>query len=257
MAAVDDRVTVAALQERKRAGRKIVGVVAWDYQIARVVDRAGVDLVSVGDTVGVNVWGRSDPLDVTLDEMVLVCRAVRAGVRRALVSCDFPFGPLQEGPDAAVRAAARLVEEGGADLVKLDGAADFPAAVAAVAAAGIPVFAQFGSTPQTGERRQAPGELVAQARTLEAAGASLLDFTHSGPVAGPQAAAAVGVPVLGGLGGGPWLDGRMRTIHRAIGYSADALDEPPEAYANVARVAYDAVTAYAEDVRSGRQIRGA
>ena len=257
MAGGDDRVTVPALQELKRAGRKIVGVVAWDVQMARVVDRAGVDLVSVGDTVGVNVWGRTDPLDITLDEMVLVCRAVRAGVRRALVSCDFPFGPLQEGPGAAVRAARRLVEEGGADVVKLDGAAEFPEAVAAVAGAGIPVFAQFGSTPQTGERAHQPDELVTQARSLEAAGASLLDFTHSGPVAGPPVVAAVSIPVLGGLGGGPWLDGRIRTIHRALGYAADALDEQPDAYANVARIAYDAVTAYAEDVRGGRQIKGA
>ena len=257
MAAVDDRLTVPALRELKRVGRKIVGVVVWDVQMARVVDRAGVDLVSVGDTVGVNVWGRSDPLDVTLDEMVLVCRAVRAGVSRALVSCDFPYGPLQDGPDVAVRAATRLVEEGGADLVKLDGAAEFPEAVGAVAAAGFPVFAQFGSTPQTGERTHEQGELVAQARLLEAAGASLLDFTHSGPEAGPPVVAAVSIPVLGGLGGGPWLDGRMRTIHRALGYAADALDEPPDAYANVARIAYDAVAAYAADVRSGRQIRGA
>jgi 3-methyl-2-oxobutanoate hydroxymethyltransferase len=121
----DEKVTVPALHAMKRDRRKIVGVVAWDYQVARIVDRAGVEIVSVGDSVGVNLWGRSNPLDVTMDQMVLVCQAVRRGVARALVSCDFPFGPLQEGPDSAVAAAVRLVEEGGADLVKLDGAADF------------------------------------------------------------------------------------------------------------------------------------
>jgi 3-methyl-2-oxobutanoate hydroxymethyltransferase len=254
---MDERMTVPALQAMRREGRKITGVVAWDYQIARIVDRAGVDIVSVGDTVGVNLWGREDPLDVTLDEMVLVCRAVRRGVKRALVSCDFPYGPLQEGPDAAVRAAVRLVEEGGADLVKLDGAADFPEAVTAVDRAGIPVFAQFGETPQTRERSEAAEELVAQAQLLEKAGASLLDFTQSGPDAGPKVVAAVSIPVIGGLGGGPWLDGRMRMIHRAIGYSATALDDAPDAYANVAQITYDAITAYAGDVRAGRQIRGA
>ncbi len=251
-----DRVTVAALQAMKRDGRKIVGVVAWDSQVARIVDRAGVDIVSVGDTVGVNLWGRSDPLDVTMEEMIVVCRAVRSGVERALVSCDFPYGPLQEGPDSAVRAARRLVDEGGAGIVKLDGAADFPDAVAAVAEAGVPVFAQFGATPQTGERSETADELVAQARGLEEAGASLLDFTHSGPEAGPRVVEAVSIPVIGGLGGGPWLDGRMRMIHRAIGYSASALDDPPDAYANVAQIAHDAIAAYAEDVRAGRQIRG-
>src|SRR5947207_10176190 len=140
---------LAELLQMKRDARKIVGVVAWDYQIARIADRAGVDIVSVGDSVGVNLWGRSNPLEVTLDEMLVVCKAVRRGVERALLSCDFPFGPLQEGTASAVKAAIRLVKEGGADLVKLDGAADFPDAVRAVVHAGIPVFAQFGITPQT------------------------------------------------------------------------------------------------------------
>src|ERR1700761_4308850 len=144
MKSADPAVTLAALQQMKVDRRKIVGVVAWDYQMAQIVDRAGVDLVSVGDTVGVNLWGHAHPLEVTMDEMVIVCRAVRRGVTRALVSCDFPFGPLQQGPAHAVAAAIRLVKEAGADLVKLDGAADFPESVRAVVRAGIPVFAQFG-----------------------------------------------------------------------------------------------------------------
>lgn len=269
---VDDKRTLPELQEMKREGRKIVGVVAWDYQLARIVDRAGVDIVSVGDTVGVNLWGRSNPLEMTLTEMITVCQAVRRGVKRALVSCDFPFGPLQEGPESAVRAAIRLAKEAGVDLVKLDGAADYPEVVTAVERAGIPVFAQFGITPQTALRygipysaASAPGaqvpaemtdELVAEAKQLEAAGASLLNFTNSGPVAGAAVAKAVSIPVLGGFGGGPWLDGRMRLATAAIGYGADDLDQPRETYAHVARIAHDAITAYAEDVRAGRQIKG-
>ena len=130
-------VTIPVLQQMKRDGTKIVGVVAWDYQLARIADRAGVDLVSVGDSVGVNLWGHANPLEVTLDEMLVVCKAVRRGVTRALVSCDFPFGPLQTGTEAAVQAAVRLVKEGGADMVKLDGAAEFPEAVRAIVRAGI------------------------------------------------------------------------------------------------------------------------
>ena len=126
------KVTIPALLQMKRETRKIVGVVAWDYQIARITDRAGVDIVSVGDSVGVNLWGHANPLEVTLDEMLVVCKAVRRGVERALVSCDFPFGPLQEGMESALRAAIRLVKEGGADMVKLDGAADFPDTVRAL-----------------------------------------------------------------------------------------------------------------------------
>jgi len=144
-----EQVTIPALQAMKREGRKSVGVVAWDTPLAQIADRAGVDFVSVGDSVGVNLWGHDNPLQVTLDEMLICCKAVRRGVTRALVSCDLPYGPVQEGTDAALRAAIRLIKEGGADMVKIDAAADFPETVRALTRAGIPVFAQFGLTPQT------------------------------------------------------------------------------------------------------------
>jgi 3-methyl-2-oxobutanoate hydroxymethyltransferase len=267
------RVTVPALGRMKREGRKIVAVVAWDTQLALIAERAGVDMVVVGDSVGVNLWGHATPFEVTLDEMVVVGRAVRRGVERALVCVDFPFGPLQEGALSAVRAAVRLVKEAGADLVKLDGAADYPEGVEAITRAGIPVFAQFGITPQTALRfgmdydalsqpgAQVPDgmreQLVAEAKRLEEAGAAALDFTNSGPVVGPEVVKAVGIPVLGGFGGGPWLDGRVRMIHAAIGYGAGALDKEADRYANVARVTLDALNAYAADVREGRQVKGA
>src|ERR1700730_8499245 len=238
---VEPKVTVPELHQMKRAGRKIVGVVAWDYQIAQIADRAGVDIISVGDTVGINLWGQSTPLEVTMDQMLVVAAAVRRGTRRALVSVDFPFGPLQEGTESAVRAAIRLVKEVGADMIKLDGAAEYPDAVREIARAGIPVFAQFGITPQTALQygveysamaksggAHVPAEmaerLIAEAKLLEDAGASLLDFTNSGPLVGPQVARAVSIPVIGGFGGGPWLDGRMRMAHAAVGYAGSALD---------------------------------
>ena len=95
-----------------------------------------------------------------------------------------------------------------------------------------------------------------EARLLHAIGASMLDFTNSGPVAGPAVTAAVSIPVLGGLGGGPWLDGRVRAIGNAVGYTAAALDDEVERYANVARITLDAIAAYAADVRGGRPIKG-
>jgi 3-methyl-2-oxobutanoate hydroxymethyltransferase len=245
--------TLPALQQMKRDGRKIVGVVVYDYQMAQIVDRAGVDLVSVGDSVGVNVWGHRSETEVTLDQMVLVCQAVRRGVARALVSCDVPFGPLQEGTDAAVGAATRLVAEGGAGLVKIDTGASSHDAVRAVARAGIPVWAQFGTDaePPNADR------LVHEARLLEEAGASLLDFRYSGPIAGPEVVRAVGIPVIGGLGGGPWLDGRVRALFPAIGYLASAVGDTTERYANVAETTLTAVETLCDDVRAGRQLRGA
>jgi 3-methyl-2-oxobutanoate hydroxymethyltransferase len=265
-------VTLPALRQMKAGARKVVAVVAWDYPMAQIADRAGVEIVSVGDTVGVNLWGQASPLEITLAEMVIVCKAVRRGVRRALVSCDLPYGPLQQGSARALRAAIRLVKEAGADLIKVDGAAQFPQAVEALVRAGIPVFAQFGITPQTalhygipygtasGGAAQVPPEmtprLIEDAKRLESAGASLLDFTNSGPIAGPAVVKAVAIPVLGGFGGGPWLDGRLRMAHAAIGYAAASIDSPAETYANVARVALAALEQYASDVRAGRQIKG-
>ena len=267
-----EKATIAALQGMKRGAKKIVGVVAWDFQIAKIADRAGVDIVSVGDSVGMNLWGRKDPEDMTLDEMILVGKAVRGGVSRALVSVDFPYGVLQQGTAAALAAARRVMGETGADMVKLDEAAGFPDAVRAITDAGIPVFAQMGITQGNaakygiehakllGGAIQVPQEmaarLVEEAKLLENSGAALIDFTSSGPVAGPMVTQAVAIPVLGGLGGGPWLDGRVRLAHTAAGYGVKWLDAKAEPYANTAKATLEAFKALADDVRAARQIKG-
>ena len=188
---------IAALQAMKRDGRKIVAVVAWDEGTARVLDEAGVDLISVGDSGA-----------VSFDALLVFCAAVRRGTVRAVVSCDLP----QPSADAA-----RRLVDAGADLVKVEDVDN----VRALAVAGIPVFAQIAS--------------AAEAKPMEAAGAALIDFRESGAEAGAEAVAAVSIPVLGGLGGGPWLDGRVRAVHKLVG---------------------EAVVAYADDVRAGRSVQG-
>lgn len=243
----ETRMTIPALLQMKRDGRKIVGVVAWDTQIARIADRAGVDLISVGDSVGVNLWGRASDAEVTVDEMLICCKAVRRGAKRALVSCDVPQAPVQAGADSAVRAALRLAEEGGAEMVKVHGD---PATVRAIVEAGVPVFAEFHGKSLSAEK------LAEEAKRLQDAGASLLDFRHSGPAAGPVVAHAVSIPVIGGLGGGPWLDGRVRLAHTAIGYAEKWIDTSTETYGNTAKLALDAFRTLVDDVRSGRQIKG-
>jgi len=231
----------------KRDGEKIAAAVVYDFPMARIADRAGVDIVSVGDSVGVNIWGHGAEEDVTLEEMLVVCRAVHRGATHALVSCDVPVSVGN-----VVDAARALIHDGGAAMVKVD--AD-PATVHAIVEAGVPVWAQI-SGQKAGGRGQEVGELVDRAHALQAAGASLLDFRHSGPVMGSAVAKAISIPVIGGLGGGPWLDGRVRAIANAIGYSASALDDEADRYANVARVAFEAITAYTADVRAARQVRG-
>jgi 3-methyl-2-oxobutanoate hydroxymethyltransferase len=244
---METKVTIPALQQMKRDGQKIVGVVAWDYPIAQIADRAGVDLLSVGDSVGVNLWGHATDTEVTVDEMLICCKAVRRGAKRALVSCDIPNAPVQAGTEAVVSAAVRLAKEGGADMVKVLGD---PGVVKAIVRAGVPVFAEFH-----GEKLPVD-KLVEEAKRLKDAGASVLDFRHSGPVAGAAVVRAVSIPVIGGLGGGPWLDGRVRLAHTAIGYSAKWIDAKTETYGNAAKLSLDAFRALIDDVRSGRQIRG-
>ena len=267
-----DKITIAAVQQMKRDGKKIAGVVAWDTPMAKIADLAGVDLVSVGDSVGVNLWGHDDPLQVTMDEMLIVCKAVRRGVERALLSCDVPYGPVQEGTESALRAAIRLVKEGGADMIKLDAAADFPETVRALSRAGVPVFAQFGLTPQTALKYGVPygaqnaagaqatsemtAKLVQDAKLLEANHACMLDFTNSGPVAGAAVVDAVKIPVIGGFGGGPWLDGRVRLAQTANGSSAKWIDSKADTYVNTAKLSLEAFKTLIEDVRAGKQIKG-
>src|SRR6266853_3588761 len=223
---METKVTIPALQKMKREGRKIVGV---------------------GASVGVNLWGHATDAEVTVDEMLICCKAVRRGAKHALVSCDIPNGPAQAGTEAAVSAAVRLGKEGGADMVKVLGD---PGVVKAIVRAGVSVFAEFH-----GEKLPVD-KLVEEAKRLEEAGASVLDFRHSGPVAGPAVVSAVSIPVIGGLGGGPWLDGRVRLAHTAIGYAAKWIDAKTETYGNVAKLSFDAFRALIDDVRSGRQIKG-
>jgi 3-methyl-2-oxobutanoate hydroxymethyltransferase len=192
-----NRLTVDALQAMKRDGRKIVCVVAWDEGTARVLDEGGVDMISVGDSGA-----------ASFDELLVFCAAVRRGAARAVVNCDLP--------EPSVEAARRLVEAG-ADVVKVEGVEH----VRAIADDGIPVFAQI--------------ERAGEAKAMEDAGAALIDFRHSSADAGAEAVAAVSIPVLGGLGGGPWLDGRVRAVYKLLGVS---------------------VARYAEDVRAGRPVVG-
>jgi len=166
-----------------------------------------------------------------------VCKAVRRGVKRALLSCDLPPAFI------SLENAKRLMDAG-ADMIKVE--AD---AATVKQLSSVPIFAEFhGGRPVP--------QLVQEAKELEAAGAALLDFRHSGPEAGAAVVKAVSIPVLGGLGGGPWLDGRLRMAHAAIGYAASNLDRKSETYANVAQISLEALNAYAADVRAGRHLKG-
>ncbi|HLG69951.1 MAG TPA: 3-methyl-2-oxobutanoate hydroxymethyltransferase [Chloroflexota bacterium] len=252
-------VTIPDLHRMKRDGRKIVGIVVYDYQAAQIADRVGADLISLGDSVGHNVLGQENQEAITIDELLLFARAVRRGVKNALFSCDMPFGSYQASEEDAVRNAIRLVKEGGADCVKVELRAAQTGIVSAISRAGIPVFAQFGLTPSTSAQlggwdsgAKLPVEqMVATAKALEAAGASILDFTHGGEATGP-AAQAVQIPVLTGVGGQASSDGQIRTSFRMAGMGASSLDDAYSRYGSVAQELFESMAAYAADIRAGK-----
>jgi 3-methyl-2-oxobutanoate hydroxymethyltransferase len=258
------RVTVQTLQQMKRDGRKIAAVLAADYRTAQIADRSDVDVVLVADSAGVNILGHRSARDTTLDEMVLLCRGARRGVQRAFLLADLPYGSSQVSAEAAVRSAVRLVKEGGADGVKLEGGGEHAPTVAAIARAGVPVMAHFGPTPQVQARlggfeeaRRAISDdaLLAEAQVLEQAGAFALDLTMGG-TATKRIVDAVRIPVLGGRGTTADSDGQFLQVNRLAGWSVDALDDDVPRYATAARVLLDALNAYAADVRGGALGKG-
>lgn len=262
-----EKLTVAALQQMKREGKKIAIAITYDYQMAQIMDRAGVEILTVGDSVGRNMWGMESHHEVTVDQMVLVCRAVARGVKRAVVNCDMPFGPVQEGADAAVKAAVRLVKEGHAEMVKLDNATGNLEAVRRIAGAGIPVWAQFGFSPQstlgssafenpTAEMaREMREKILADARKLEEAGASMLDLTHVRDHSiYAEMAKSCHIPVLGGsTTAGPEADGRIS----GFTYRASALEgrEPPGLGGEVARLIFQLTQGFVDDVHAARSFQ--
>jgi 3-methyl-2-oxobutanoate hydroxymethyltransferase len=239
--------------------------------MAQIVDRAGVDLVSVGDTVGINLWGQPNPLEVTMDEMIVVAKAVRRGRPAGAGQRRLSVRPAAAGHRTALQAAIRFVKSRRRhDQARRRRRVHH--AVRAISRAGIPVFAQFGITPQTALQMGVDYKtMLKTGRAACARGDG--DAGRAGPAPrGRRCGADRLHPLRAGrrtggdpggrdpgdrcLGGGPWLDGRMRMAHAAIGYAATQLDSPAETYANVARTALEAISAYADDVRGARQIKG-
>jgi 3-methyl-2-oxobutanoate hydroxymethyltransferase len=239
--------------------RRLVMVTATDEPSARWADRAGVDLVLVGDSLGMAALGRPDTLSVTMDEMVHHTRAAAAGARRALLVADMPFGSYQASPREAVHNAVRLVAQGGARAVKLEGPRGDE--VAAIAAAGIPVMGHLGLTPQSvhslggyrvqGKDLRAARALLEQARAIEEAGAFLVVLEAIPAPLGAAITRALRVPTIG-IGAGPECDGQVLVFADLLGLSEGTLPRFVRRYADLGTIIKDALERFAEDVREGR-----
>ncbi len=256
--AIPPPVTAPELRAAKGA-RRLVMVTAVDEPSARAADAAGVDVVLVGDSLAMAALGRPDTLSVTLDEMIHHTRAAAAGARRALLVADMPFGSYQTSVADAVRSACRLVAEGGARAVKLEGAR--PEETAAIVAAGIPVVAHLGLTPQSvhrfggyrvqGREVEAALRLVDDAVALERAGAFLLVLEAIPAPLGEAVTRRVAIPTIG-IGAGPGCDGQVLVFADLLGLSAGPAPRFVRRYADLAGAARSGIAAFADDVRAGR-----
>ena len=249
------------LAELKRRGQKLAMVTAYDFPSGRIADEAGVELVLVGDSAGMVVLGNESTVPVTMDELLMLTRAVVRGAKRPLVIADMPFGSFQGSDEAAVDNAVRFVKEAGADAVKLEGAGPTLSRVQAIVGAGVPVMAHVGLTPQSatmlggfkaqGRTAEKAERLYEDALALEAAGcfAIVLEAVPA-PVAA-RVTEALQVPTIG-IGAGADCDGQVLVWHDLLGLYAGKAPRFVKRYADLAGEARRAIEAYVDDVREGR-----
>ena len=241
--------------------RKIVCLTAYDYPTARLLDEAGVDVVLVGDSLGMVVLGYENTLPLTVDEMLHHTRAVHRGVRRALLVADMPYGSFHGDRNEAVRNAIRFVKEAGAEAVKVEGGERRMELIAQLVEAEIPVIGHIGLTPQSmhafggfrvqGKTVEAAEQLLRDARAVEAAGAFSIVLESIPRELAARITSELRIPTIG-IGAGPECDGQILVLHDMIGLSLGHKPKFTRQYANVAETISHAVTAYAGDVREGR-----
>jgi len=256
-----NRIRVPDLETMKRRGERIAMLTAYDYTMARLLDRAGIDVMLVGDSLGMVVLGYETTLPVTLDAMVHHTRAVSRGAGRALVVADMPFLTFQVSVPEAVRNAGRLIQEGGAAAVKLEGGGAVVEAAARLVEVGIPVMGHLGLMPQSvhqlgGFRRQATldedaGQLLADAHALEAAGAFAVVLESIPAEVARGVTKELRIPTIG-IGAGPYCDGQVLVSYDMLGLSQDGVPAFVKRYAELGDQTVAAVRAYAGDVRTGR-----
>lgn len=255
------KLTSGAIRERKSKGEKIAVVTAYDAAFGRLADRAGVDIVLVGDSVGMVVQGLSNTLPVTLDEMIYHCRLVARATQRAQVVADMPFLSYQVSEADGVRAAGRLIKEAGAEAVKLEGGEEVSDLVARLVSIGIPVMGHVGMTPQSvhkfggfkvqGRTDEQAQSILAGARALAAAGAYAIVVENVPAGLAKEITQAIPVPTIG-IGAGPACDGQVLVMHDLLGLDPDWSPRFARRYAELGSVAIAAFSAYAADVREGR-----
>jgi 3-methyl-2-oxobutanoate hydroxymethyltransferase len=255
-----EKVTAPSLRASKQRGERLVCLTAYDYPTARIVDEAGTDIILVGDSVGNVVLGYGNTVPVSLEEILRHTRAVRRGVYRALLVSDMPYGSYHTGADDAVRNALRLIKEGGAEAVKLEGGRTRAPLVKRLVDEEIPVMGHIGLTPQSvnklggfrvqGKTAEAARAIIDDALALEEAGAFAIVLEVVPREIARLVTEAVHIPTIG-IGAGPHCDIQVVVLHDLLGLSFGKLPRFVRQYANLHQTMTDAISRFAEDVRSG------
>ncbi len=242
----------------KEAGEKISMITAYDHPTALLVDRAGIEIVLVGDSVGNNVLGYEDPVPVTMDEMIHHTKAVRRGLKRALLIGDMPFMSFNASSETAIENAGRFVKEAGADAIKIEGGEEMAERVRALDRAGIAVMGHLGFTPQRvsqigGHKVQGRDEatarkLLADAKLLQEAGAFALILEMVPWQISKLVTESIQIPTIG-IGAGPHCDGQVLVLHDVLGFSQRSF-KFPKRYADLNGIIEKALLEYKDDIKS-------
>ncbi|MFH1811835.1 MAG: 3-methyl-2-oxobutanoate hydroxymethyltransferase [Pseudomonadota bacterium] len=254
------KVTIPEIVRKKRQGERLTMLTAYDATFARIVDDAGVDLILVGDSLGMVVQGLDNTLPVTLDDVVYHTRAVVRGRRQALVVADLPFMSYQLSPEQAMSSAGRLLAEGGAEAVKLEGGSIMAATVQRLVQVGIPVMGHIGLTPQSlhtlggfvvqGKTDDDAQRLLDDARRLEDAGCFSLVLESIPAVVAEAISSSLSIPTIG-IGAGAGCDGQVLVIYDLIGLNPEFKPRFVKRYAELGVAARDAAQAFVDEVKQG------
>lgn len=254
-------ITIHDIQKKKREGKKIIMLTAYDFPFAQIVDEAGIDIILVGDSLGVVVQGRENTLSVTMDEMIYHTRMVSNGVKNSLIIGDMPFMSYQAGIEDAVRNAGRFLKEGGAAAVKLEGGSSIADIIAAIARAGIPVMGHIGLTPQSihsmggfkvqGRETDKAERLISDAKAIEKAGAFSILFEGIPMELSKRITGELSVPTIG-IGAGPFCDGQVLVLHDLLGLFDRFVPKFVRRYADLKKESLEAIRRYKEDVELGK-----
>jgi 3-methyl-2-oxobutanoate hydroxymethyltransferase len=255
-----EKVNAPSLKTSKQRGERLVCLTAYDFPTARIIDEAGIDIILVGDSLGNVVLGYGNTVPVTLDEILIHLKAVRRAVQRALLVADMPYGSFHTGADDAVRNALRLVKEGGAEAVKLEGGHKRVQLVKRLVDEEIAVMGHIGLTPQSinklgayrvqGKTAITARQLLDDAHALEDAGAFAIVLEVVPREIASLITESISIPTIG-IGAGAGCDIQVLVLHDMLGLSFGKLARFVRPYANLHEVMTEAVTRYADDVRSG------